>query len=179
MSTTGQHIQIEPIGLEALAQLRRISIQTFMDTYGQFNTSENVKVHIATAFNEKQLRSELQDPEVSYFFAYHTDSLVGYLKLNVGKAQTEPMASSYLEIERIYVINDFKGKGLGGLFIELAKEQAIALGKTVVWLGVWEKNPKAVAFYEHMGFEKSGTHTFTVGTEDQTDFVMTLTLLPR
>lgn len=175
---SGKAIRIEPIGPEAVSALRTIAIQTFLDTYGQFNTPENVKVHIATAFNETQLIGELQNPQVSYYFAYHHQTLIGYLKLNVGHSQTEPMPVTHLEIERIYVINAFKGKGMGRQFIEQAKQQAKTLGKTVVWLGVWEKNPKAIAFYEHMGFVKSGTHTFTVGTEDQTDFVMTLTLFP-
>ena len=84
------------------------------------------------------------------------------------------MQDDDLEIERIYLIKKFQGKGFGKKMIEFAKEIAIQKKKNRIWLGVWEKNPKAIGFYQKMGFEKIGTHIFKVGEDEQLDYVMKL-----
>ena len=84
------------------------------------------------------------------------------------------MPNDNLEIERIYLKKKFQGKGLGKKMIEFAKEKAIQKKKNRIWLGVWEKNPKAIGFYEKVGFEKIGTHIFKVGNDEQIDYVMVL-----
>ena len=98
--------------------------------------------------------------------------MVGYLKLNLLDAQTEKMSDDYLEIERIYVLKKFHGKGYGKALIDFSKEKAIQKKKKKIWLGVWEKNPNAIGFYQKMGFEKTGTHIFKVGDDEQLDYVM-------
>ena len=77
-----------------------------------------------------------------------------------------------MEIQRIYVAKKLQGEGLGAHLMGVALDLARARGKSYVWLGVWEKNTSAIGFYENAGFRKAGTHSFTIGNDVQTDFIM-------
>ena len=90
--------------------------------------------------------------------------------------QTELQDKDGLELERIYVLKNAQGHGYGKLLLQKAIEQAHESGLHYVWLGVWEKNPKAVTFYESNVFYKFDTHAFTLGTDEQTDFLMRMDL---
>ena len=155
--------------------LQQISIETFTNTYHDKNDSENINRHLQHAFNEIQLKKELTNPNCHFYFLIKKEKeLLGYLKLNEFESQSEPMPEDHLEIERIYLLEKYQGKGLGRKMIEFSIEKAIQKKKKKIWLGVWEKNPKAISFYEKMGFEKTGTHLFKVGDDEQLDYVMTM-----
>ncbi|MEZ4963265.1 MAG: GNAT family N-acetyltransferase [Saprospiraceae bacterium] len=158
--------------LPCLEQLRQIAVETFTDTYGAMNTPENMRHYIAKAFNTDRLATELQSPLCQYWLAMSNGIIVGYVKVNFAGAQTDIHDPRSLELERIYVVPAHKGKGTGSLLIEKVMEVAREHGLQNVWLGVWEKNEKAIRFYEKMGFQKTGTHQFVLGDEEQTDFVM-------
>jgi ribosomal protein S18 acetylase RimI-like enzyme len=101
------------------------------------------------------------------------EAIAGYLKLNIGHAQSEDMGDNSLEIERIYVCKTFQRRGLGRVFVDEAVLVAAGLAKSKVWLGVWEHNENAIAFYQKMGFNLTGTsHDFYLGTDRQTDLLM-------
>ncbi|WP_317907031.1 GNAT family N-acetyltransferase, partial [Bacillus subtilis] len=93
------------------------------------------------------------------------------------EAQTEKMGDESLEIERIYIKNEFQKHGLGKYLFNKAMEIAKELNKKKIWLGVWEKNENAIVFYKKMGFVQTGAHSFYMGYEEQTDLIMTKTLL--
>lgn len=152
--------------------LQKISLETFVDTYAQFNDAANFQQHLDKAFNIQQLQKELRDPNCFYFFAEIHWEVKGYLKLNIGNAQTEDTFSEGIEIERIYVLPLEKGKGIGRKLIEFSLDLGKKLQKKILWLGVWEKNPQAIAFYKKVGFLQHGTHTFVLGDDPQTDYVM-------
>jgi len=101
---------------------------------------------------------------------------IGYLKVNAAQAQTDLHEEHSLEIERIYVLNAYHGKKVGQLLYDKALEVASHLAKTSVWLGVWEKNPRAIRFYEKNGFEAFGTHGFKMGDDEQNDILMRMHL---
>ncbi|EFU40598.1 PaiA [Paenibacillus vortex V453] len=82
------------------------------------------------------------------------------------------MGDESLEIERIYIKSKFQKHGLGKYLLNQAKDIAVESNKKKLWLGVWEKNENAIAFYEKMGFVQTGTHTFYMGDERQIDFIM-------
>ncbi|MFX4262496.1 GNAT family N-acetyltransferase [Pelotomaculum propionicicum] len=107
-----------------------------------------------------------------FYFLYADGELAGYLKLNNAPAQTDINDGQALEIERFYVAKDFQGEGFGGILMEKAVIIANMQKKSYVWLGVWEKNKKAIRFYENNGFYAIGTHSFFMGEEEQTDFIM-------
>lgn len=171
-----EQLFIEPISTKLLEDLHRISVHTFRSNYGHLNTPENLQQHIDQHLSKERLKTELEHPEMRFFFAWVDGKIVGYSKLNFGQGQTEDYGEDQLEIERIYVLEEYQGNGYGGALIQHAEQQAKALGKSIIWLGVWEKNPRAIAFYEHIGFRKIGKHTFQVGQDPQTDWVMRLSL---
>ena len=96
----------------------------------------------------------------------------GCLKVNEAAAQTEAGDPYSLEIERIYVAKEFQGTGLGSRLMDEAVRLAAEQKKAYIWLGVWEKNERAIRFYEGKGFYRTGSHTFTVGNDEQTDYIM-------
>lgn len=155
-----------------LPQLRQLAIKTFIDTYAAHNTPEVMADYLQEAFNEQQLLSELNSPERFYYCLKLGGQWVGYIKLNEGSAQTETRTDNVLELERIYVDPQYKGRGFGKSLLEQAIAVARERRKDRLWLGVWEHNPKAIGFYESQGFVKTGTHIFMIGGEAQTDWVM-------
>lgn len=160
-----------------LKVLQEVSIETFNDTFKSQNSPENMEAYLNKAFTEEQLKKELFNCASEFFFLYDQDEVAGYLKVNIFDAQSEEIGEESLEIERIYIRNKFQGKGLGRHLMEKAIEVALSKNKKSIWLGVWEKNETAIRFYERNGFIQTGAHSFYMGDEKQTDFIMTKTEL--
>ena len=131
-----------------------------------------MKAYLDKAFAEDKLRSELSNPESEFYFLFTDGSLTGYLKLNEGKAQSDIKDPDSLELERIYVSREFQGRGLGTLLMDKAIKEATERKKEYIWLGVWEKNSKAINFYKKHGFFEAGTHPFIMGEDIQRDYIM-------
>ncbi|GIO37443.1 hypothetical protein J41TS12_23040 [Paenibacillus antibioticophila] len=110
----------------------------------------------------------------SFYFVYAGEEAAGYLKLNreEAQAQSENMGPASLEIERIYVRTGFQGLGFGKTLIQLAIDMAKEEKKEKLWLGVWEKNERAIAFYQKWGFTQAGAHSFYMGDEKQRDYIL-------
>jgi ribosomal protein S18 acetylase RimI-like enzyme len=162
-----------------LDQLLEISYMTFLETYGADNKPENLQFHLNTVFNKNRLKLELSDPNVHYYFAMFNGLVIGYLKLNFDGAQTELKDDESVEIERIYVLRVHQGKKIGQQLFEKALEIARRSDKTCLWLGVWERNVKAINFYEQNGLRRFGTHIFRLGTDQQSDILMKRELRPN
>jgi len=157
--------------------LQEISYETFNETFKHQNSPENMNAYLERAFNLKQLERELSNTSSQFYFVYFDNEVAGYLKLNTNDAQSEEMGDESIEIERIYIKNKFQKQGLGKYLIKKATEIAVEWNKRKIWLGVWEKNENAIAFYKKIGFVQTGTHSFYMGDEEQTDFIMTKSLL--
>lgn len=168
-------IKILPVDLEEVDELRKISEQTFLDTYAIHNTQENLDAHLLSTYNVELLRREIQEGICEYYFAKIGNEVVGYLRLNLAPHQTDVNDPLSIEIERIYILKEYQGKRIGHQLIDFTKSRANKKYK-YVWLGVWEKNPKAILFYEKMGFVKFDIHTFKLGDDLQTDFLMKIEL---
>lgn len=165
-------IKIRSCTLEDLTTLQAISIETYKETFDAFNTIENMRVYLEEAYNTKKLTNELTRTDSDFYFIYVADQLAGYLKVNTGAAQTEEMLEASLEVERIYVRASFKRRGLGNLLIAKAIQLAEDKKKTAIWLGVWEHNEPAKLFYTKMGFVQTGAHSFFMGDDEQTDYIL-------
>ena len=111
-----------------------------------------------------------------FYFAQLNDENIGYLKINTGEAQTEKQEKNALEIERIYVLNEYHGKNVGQILYQKALEIANQNSNDFVWLGVWEENKRAIRFYEKNGFVAFDKHIFNLGNDAQTDIMMKLIL---
>ncbi|MCG7335152.1 GNAT family N-acetyltransferase [Sporosarcina sp. ACRSM] len=168
---------IKKCTLEDLPDLQKISYETFDETFKHQNSPENMKAYLERAFDFKQLEKELLTTASQFFFVYVNNELAGYLKVNMEDAQSEEMGDESFEIERIYIKSAFQKHGLGKYLLHKALEIAAENNKKKIWLGVWEKNENAIAFYEKMGFVQTGAHSFYMGDEEQIDFIMTKTLI--
>lgn len=159
--------------LEVICGLGR---RTFRETFSDKNAPENMDRYLDEAFDPGSILSQLEGPGSSFFILEVDGKAAGYLKVNLGSAQTDIHDPESLEVERIYVAKEFQGMGLGRRLMDFAVGSAASLGRKWVWLGVWEENRKAIGFYERCGFRRIGTHTFTLGSDKQTDLVMRLDL---
>ncbi|MDF2606746.1 MAG: protease synthase and sporulation negative regulatory protein 1 [Bacillales bacterium] len=168
---------IRKCSLEDIVLLQEISYETFNVTFKDQNSLENMKAYLERAFNYNQLEKELSNNNTQFFFIYLNHEIAGYLKINTSDAQSEEMGDESIEIERIYVKSKFQKHGLGKILFNKAIETAIKLNKKMIWLGVWEKNENAIAFYKKMGFVQIGAHSFYMGDEEQVDFVMSKSLI--
>ncbi|WP_202707720.1 GNAT family N-acetyltransferase [Sporosalibacterium faouarense] len=165
-------INIKKCTIEDVHKLKEISYETFNETFKDQNSPENINAYLERSFNLKQLEKELSNNYSKFFFIYFNDELAGYLKVNINDAQTEEMGDELLEVERIYIKNRFQKHGLGKYLLNKALEIAKKLDKKKIWLGVWEENENAIAFYKKMGFVQTDAHSFYMGDEEQTDYIM-------
>lgn len=155
-----------------LNELIQISRKTFIDAFEVVNDPEDFKAYIDFAFDRQKLSKELNDPNTSFYFAYNSNELVGYFKLNENESQTDIKSPEGIEIERIYVLEGFQGNDIGQWMLGQIKQMAVSMDKTHLWLGVWEKNSKAIKFYEKQGFSKFDMHPYYIGNDKQMDWLM-------
>jgi diamine N-acetyltransferase len=170
-------IKIKHCNLGDVGSLQEISYQTFIETFKDQNSPENMNAYVERAFNRKQLEKELSNVSSDFYFLYFEHEVAGYLKINSNDAQTEEMGEETLEIERIYIKSNFQKRGLGKYLLNKALEIALEKNKKKIWLGVWEKNENAIAFYKNMGFVQIGAHPFFMGDDKQTDYIMIKSLV--
>ena len=170
-------IEIVKVPLDEVNQLQSICKTTFFETYADGNTEENMQKYLDEVFTLDKLTAELQDTNTELYFARIGDKAIGYIKINFGEAQTELQEKNSLEIERIYVLKEFQGNRVGQFLFEKAREIAISRQADYLWLGVWEKNPKALHFYKRNGFIEFDKHIFKLGDDMQTDIMMKLPLM--
>ena len=165
-------VTIRKCTMKDLEALQEISIETYEETFGAYNSEENMSIYLRDAYNLPKLKRELTNPQSHFYFIYWQEQLAGYLKLNFGEAQTEQVASSALEVERIYIRSSFKRKKLGYSLIQKALREAQNKGLETIWLGVWEHNDAARTFYARQGFRQQGAHSFFMGDDEQRDLIM-------
>ena len=157
------------------AQLAELGRKTFHDTFAADNKPEDMTAFETKVFGPEQQLAELLDSGTTFLVAAMQGQLVGYAKLSSDsdlglEAGQDPVGR--LEIERLYVLADWQGTGLGAALMRSALALAEQLSCTAVVLGVWEKNTHALAFYQRFGFKQVGQHPFQLGQDTQTDLVL-------
>lgn len=157
-------------------QLQQISRQTFYETFSVVNTEENMRKYLEEEFSIEKLSDEFVNKDSEIYFATQEKNVIGYLKLNFGKSQTELKEDNALEIERIYVLKEFHGKRVGQLLYNKAVQIARQRNVHYLWLGVWEKNLRAKNFYKKNGLVEFDKHIFKLGNDEQTDIMMKFVL---
>ena len=171
-----ENIKIRKITINDIDQLKEIGKRTFAETFSSGNNEANMKEYLENGFSIEKLKVELIDKNSEFYFAELEDNVIGYLKINFGQSQTEIKDKNSLEIERIYVLNEFHGKKVGQVLYEKAIEISKRKNAIYIWLGVWEENPRAIRFYEKNGFVEFDKHIFKIGDDEQTDIMMKLQL---
>lgn len=167
-------MQIRKLNSSDSENLRKISIQTFKETFEEVNTEEDMQKYLDENLSIEKLKTELENPNSEFYFAENNDEILGYLKLNFKDAQTEKLEENHFEIERIYVLKAFLGQKIGQILLNKAIEIGKKKNLEFLWLGVWEENHRAIKFYEKNGFKVFGKHKFVLGKDVQTDLMMKL-----
>lgn len=154
--------------------LARLAEETFRATFAASNTAENMRRHCQSSYGESIQLAEIRDPNLETWLAEDGGRLVAYAQLRRGKVPAAIVARRPVEILRFYVHSDAHGQGVAQALMAHALGRARQLGADVVWLGVWEHNPRAIAFYRKWGFEVVGEHVFMMGDDPQRDLLMRL-----
>lgn len=152
--------------------LKNIGRRTFYDTFAAVNKKEDMDDYLSKNFNPDQVLKELSDPANTFLIAEDNGIPAGYAKLRKSQSPDELGDATSIEIERVYATKEYLGKKVGQKLIVSCEEVAKFEGFKVVWLGVWEHNHRAIAFYKKCGFEVFGSHPFILGTDHQTDLLM-------
>lgn len=152
-------------------RLRKLSIETFEETFASQNTKENMDLFLNECFSPSAILKELKDETINYYMAFVNGSLAGYVKIKEA-AHSSFNGLKSLEIARIYVYKLYQGQKIGASLMQFVINYASINNFRVIWLGVWVDNPKAIEFYKKWGFEIFGEHVFRLGTDDQNDFLM-------
>lgn len=163
---------IKRVTIADVEELQKISRETFKATFDPYTAPDDMKRFLREDYETGKLINEINNPDSRFFFLMAGDEIAGYLKINVGDAQTEHLKENALEVDRIYLRAAFQHRGLGNILLDYAEEIARKEGKDYIWLGVYEKNINAQHFYKRHGFEKVSQHTFQVGSDPQTDWLL-------
>lgn len=165
-------MQISKCTLQQINQLQKVAQQSFYETFAAVNKQQDIQDYLNTALSLTTLTQQLTNPSSAFYLLEVEQQIAGYLKLNQGPAQTEINDPAAIEIERIYLLQAYQGKQLGQALLDKAISLANEQRKSYVWLGVWEHNQKALAFYKKNGFYKIDQHSFQLGDDLQTDFIL-------
>jgi ribosomal protein S18 acetylase RimI-like enzyme len=155
------------------ARLSELGAATFRDTFEGENTPDDIARYLADSFSASKQAEEIADPSNIVLLAEREGrELVGYAHLAGGPPPPDVKGPIPMEIKRLYVGRQWHGQGVAQSLMDAAIEAARTRGAKTLWLGVWERNPRAVSFYRKYGFERVGEHTFLLGSDPQTDWLM-------
>ena len=167
-------IRIAKAELSDLNLLREIAVGTFTESFSDQNSEEDMQLYLEQNLSLDKLEREMSDTFSVFYLGFYNAVAVAYLKLNFDKSQSQTHKADSLEIERIYVRKEYKGRGIGKQFLGKAIEIAKKANLKNICLGVWEKNTEAIAFYRKHGFIAIGNHLFILGKDAQVDILMRL-----
>ena len=170
--TKHNDVTIRPATSEDAKLLTDLGAQTFAAAFAKDNTPEDMADYLTANFNHEKLAEELADVDSTFFIAEVEQQACGYAKLKKGKLPESISNNNTIELERLYTLPEYFGKGVGEALMRSCFEAAKQSGFEAVWLGVWERNLRALAFYRKIGFREVGNKTFQLGSDIQTDKVM-------
>ena len=154
------------------ASLAAIAERTFRETFAADNSEKNVNLHCAQKFSTQKQGEEMSDPQLVTLLAEVAGDLVGFAQLRLAQAAACVKADRPAELQRIYVASEWHGRGVANELIGAVCAAAARAASDCIWLGVWERNPKAIAFYRKCGFTVVGDHLFMLGQDRQRDLIM-------
>jgi ribosomal protein S18 acetylase RimI-like enzyme len=152
--------------------LSELGARTFSETFAADNTAEDLAAYIATSFNVAHQTDELKDPASTFLIAEVDGRAAGYAKLHDGEPEKGVEGAHAIELVRLYVLREWLGRGIGQLLMRACLDEARQAGHETIWLGVWERNARAQAFYRKWDFRTVGEHVFQLGADLQRDLLM-------
>lgn len=161
---------------EDAKMLSELGAKAFYDAFAKDNTSENMDAYLRNSFSPEIQFHELSQPDIVFLIAQSGDVPLGYAQLIINSRDEAVHGNSPLEIRRIYVLQEYIGQGVGKELMNATIREAKHRACDCIWLGVWEKNQRAIEFYKKWGFYEVGNHRFFLGEDAQNDLVMVLKL---
>lgn len=167
-------LRIRRAAIEDAEMLAELSYKTFWDAFHEHpkNAPEDMADYMDKAFSLEQTRRELSDANSIFLLAEINESPAGYAKVTLGATEEGITANNPIELNRLYSHQEFLGKGVGAALMDECFKIADENQCDVMWLGVWEFNPRAQAFYRKYGFYEVGKHIFQLGSDPQIDILM-------
>jgi ribosomal protein S18 acetylase RimI-like enzyme len=156
--------------------LAGISERTFVETFAKDNRPEDLAEYISETFGYEKQLAEIRDPRRLISIAWEGSRPAGFYHLYEGIPDPAVQGPRPVELLRLYVSSEWHGKGLGTLLMEKCLDEARAAGFRTLWLGVWERNFRAQAFYRKFDFIQCGSHVFQLGKDAQTDLILSRSL---
>ena len=162
--------------LDDAGRLSELGARTFSEAFASDNTPANLAAHLSNSFSPEIQHRELSQADTIFLIAEEDGQPVGYAQLIFNSREQGMEGSHPMEIRRIYVLQDLVGRGMGSRLMNASLNEARQRACDIVWLGVWEKNQRAIEFYRKWGFRQVGSHIFSLGDDLQTDLIMVLEL---
>jgi GNAT superfamily N-acetyltransferase len=159
-------------GLEDAALLADLGAHTFSETFSADNSPEDMAAYLAASFGLARQTAELTDPASTFFIAEVGGRAAGYAKLHAGEPAEGVEGPEPVELVRLYVSREWLGRGVGEALMRACVDEARRAGHETIWLGVWERNARAQAFYRKWDFRAVGEHVFHLGSDPQRDILM-------
>ena len=156
--------------------LAELGAKTFYETFAKDNTPENMDNYLKNSFSPEIQLQELSQPDIIFLIVEENGTPLGYSQLIMNSKDEAILVARPMELRRIYAAQEHQGKGAGRELMQATINEATRRGCDCVWLGVWERNQRAIEFYKKWGFDIVGTHIFSVGEDPQNDFIMQLSL---
>lgn len=172
MTNTSQDIIIRIATVEDAERVSAFAARAFAETFAADNTAEDMAAYLAATFSPELQRAEIADAATRVLLAESDGTVVGYAQLAAHPRPACVSGSIPIEIVRFYVDRGWHGRGVAQALMRRVIDAAARMGADTLWLGVWERNPRAIAFYRKMRFEDVGSHDFVLGRDVQTDRVM-------
>ena len=160
------------------AVVAEFAARTFAETFGADNRAEDLRAHLESAYGISQQAQELNDPSVATLLVHRERTLVAYAQVRRKSPPACLMCDRPIELYRFYVDQSAHGSGIAQQLMAAARAAAREFGGQHLWLGVWERNPRALSFYRKEGFVDVGSHDFYVGPDRQTDRLLVASLQP-
>jgi ribosomal protein S18 acetylase RimI-like enzyme len=153
-------------------RLATFGARLFKETFGKFNTPEDMEDYLSSNFSFEKQKTEISDSDILTLIAESDDQLIGYSQIHRMDAPGFELGEHPLELKRFYVDQPWQGTGFAQKLMEATMVLAKDFGGSAIWLSVWEENQRAIAFYKKSGFLDIGTKDFWLGKDRQTDRVM-------
>lgn len=154
------------------ASLAVLAERTFRETFAADNSEENINQHCARRFGAEVQGEEIADPQFATLLAEVAGELVGFAQLRLAHPAACVRGDQPAELHRIYVARPWHGRGVARQLMRAVCATAARAGSDCIWLGVWERNPRAIAFYRKCGFAVVGDHVFMLGQDRQRDLIL-------
>jgi len=152
--------------------LAELGARTFSETFARDNTPEDMAAYLAASFSTEQQAAELSDPRSTFLIAETDRRVAGYAMLLPGETPDQVSGEKPIELVRLYLAREWQGRGVGAALMQACLDEARRQDHRTLWLGVWEQNHRARAFYRKWNFTEVGEHTFQLGGDPQNDILM-------